>query len=270
MQHYERPRLLAPSISKVLGTLPLIDQAKLPGGGRRIIDRHSSSYLIPINGNKFIAIDGGIDRSAKRIEWFVNKQGLALKNCAALFITHAHVDHEGLLSKIADNQYTKVFISEADNKVLQGSAPVEGLASKICEKLPGSLSAAMPGIETEIIKDCDAIKFGQVTVNAFPTPGHTLGHLGYLVSNEDDGTDVLYSGDAFDFTRDGKALIAPCVFNGDNETSWQTLIDVPQRLVAAGKNHAEIVPAHSGNTNADALLRAGVKRMISDLGITKI
>ena len=270
MRHYERPRLLAPSISKVLGTLPLIDQAELPGGGRRIVDRHSSSYLIPIDGDKFIAIDGGMDRNAKRIEWFVNKQGLALKNCAALFITHAHIDHEGLLSKIADNQSTKVFISEADNKVLQRSAPVEGLASKICEILPGSLSAAMPGIKTEIINDGDEIKFGQVTVNAFHTPGHTLGHFGYLVSNEGDGTDVLYSGDAFDFTRDGKARIAPCVFNGDNEASWQTLIDVPKRLVAASKTHAEIVPAHSGNRGAETLLRAGVQRMIIESEINAI
>ena len=260
--HYESRRLLSPAVTNVIGCLPLIDFAELPGGGRRIIDRHGSSYVIPIGNEQFVAVDGGMDRQAKRLEWFINKQGLALKNCAALFITHAHIDHEGLLSKLADNKSTKVFINESENEVLQGRAQVEGLISKLIEKAPGLLSAAIPGIETEILSDGEIVKFSHLEVRAMTLPGHTTGNTGYMFSSESDGSDVLYSGDALDFTIKNDVRIAPSILSDDSALGWQTVINLPERLRSIGKSQAEIVPSHSGNSSADNLLGTVAKRLI--------
>ena len=260
--HHESPRLLSPALSKVMGYKPLIDLAQLPGNGRRIVDRHSSFNLILLGNEQFVVVDGGWDPSAKRLERFVKHQGLALKNCIASFTTHAHVDHLGLLSVIANNKSTKIYISEAENEVLQGRAPVSGSVSKLIEKMPGIPSVVMPGLDTEILSDGDVVKFDRLEVHAMALPGHTRGSSGYLFSNARDGSEVLYSGDAVDFMTNGKVRIAPGLLNDDDATNWQTIIDLPSRLISMHRDHAEIVPAHSGNSNVEALSRAVASRMI--------
>ncbi|MGH7234581.1 MAG: MBL fold metallo-hydrolase, partial [Candidatus Saccharimonadales bacterium] len=237
--------------------------AKLPGGSTRIVDRYSSYYPVPIgNSEDLILIDGGLDKGAKKLERVIKERSLGMGAIKAVLLTHVHADHIGAIKAMVDKGIDfKVFVSEEDNEVLQGKKPSDGKLQKLTDNLP-RLSAAIPGVETEIIKGGDLIRFGaQLSVRAFALPGHTKGSLGYALKSELDGSSTLYVGDAFDLTPDG-VKEAPWLVSGDVGAGRQSIIDLTGRITREGIEIDAVVPAHSGDASFGNLRRHRASQMV--------
>jgi glyoxylase-like metal-dependent hydrolase (beta-lactamase superfamily II) len=243
-------------VSKVAGVLTLEDGASLPGGSTRIVDAYSSFYPVPIgDSGKIVLIDGGLDKHGKKLEQFIEERSLSLTAIQAVILTHVHADHIGAIEALLNNDTkTKVFVSSADNEVLQGHRRSEGKLQKITDRIP-ALSPTISGVETEILEDGDVISFGdQLKVQALAIPGHTIGSMGFKVSSAIDGSRVLYVGDALDFTLNGPKN-SPWLLSGDTKTSKQSVIELIQRITHEGMAIDSVVPAHSGNSGFNILRR---------------
>ncbi len=202
-----------------------------------------------------VLVDGGMDKHGKRLERFVAQHDLGIGAVRAVLLTHAHRDHIGAIVSLLNRGVDiKVFASAAEDEVLQGQRRSEGKLQMVTDRLPG-LDAAIPGIETEILEDGDTISFGdQLQVKALAIPGHTKGSMGFEIKSSLDGSNVLYAGDALDFTPSG-AKNALWLLSGDTKISNQSIIELTNRIVREGTEIDAVVPAHSGDAHFNNLRR---------------
>jgi len=109
-------------------------------------------------------------------------------NVIALLNTHAHIDH------VLGNQFVlrkyKVpyYLHEADFPILQS---VENYAH-----VYGMGNYKVSPDPTHILKGGEALKFGEMDMKVFHTPGHCPGHVVYYLANEKlvVNGDVLFKG----------------------------------------------------------------------------
>lgn len=102
----------------------------------------------------------------------------------AIFLTHTHVDHVSATSALVPHFGCPVFAGAADIPLLE-MLPVQTKAFS----LP---PVPIPSVDHEL-KDGARIKVGELEIEALHTPGHSPGHLCFLVV---DGAErVMFTGD---------------------------------------------------------------------------
>ncbi len=111
-----------------------------------------------------------------------------------VFLTHADVDHCGGIDVSGINIFpnAQVYIGSEEEAYLTGSIhriKKLGLRIKNCVAL-------QPGYRK--LRDGEIVTIGDITVQAFHIPGHTLGHMCYIVDDK-----VLFSGDCLAVNDDG-------------------------------------------------------------------
>lgn len=153
-----------------------------------------------------------------------------------ILLTHYDADHSQVVHRLQRKLGAAVWLGTADAAILRREVPPP---TRIRRTLFRLAPADFPDGVTEL--DGERELFDGVT--AFPTPGHTPGHMAYQFG------DVLFSGDAVRVDRDGgiKRFYGP--LNSDNPLAARTTADLRQRLdrgavawVCAGHNR----PARTG------------------------
>jgi len=91
--------------------------------------------------------------------------------------------------------------------------------------------------EYEIIDDGDVVEVGRIRVKAIATPGHTPGHMAFLINDH-----ALFTGDAL-VLKDGKVQPFYSFWNMDNELDIRSV-----RKLAKLTNISVLLTSHTRHT----------------------
>jgi glyoxylase-like metal-dependent hydrolase (beta-lactamase superfamily II) len=138
-----------------------------------------------------VLIDTGLPgrRAAPRIERALHDVRRAVGEVTAILLTHKHPDHTGGVAELRRRSGARVIAHEADAPVITGT---EAFVLKPVQRI-GAIFMPMP--EPSPVDD---VLTGDSAIpvpgfRAVHTPGHTPGHMSYLLEREEV---VLFAGDA--------------------------------------------------------------------------
>ncbi len=183
-----------------------------------------------------IMIDAGYnyDRLREKMGWL----DIDPASIEHIFITHQDTDHVGALETDSAQLFRKatVYIGEIENRYLTGEARrkvIHGLY-----KLP------MVKMENKRVplKDGEVVRIGDIKIECILVPGHTWGHMVYLIDDE-----YLFTGDTIWFGADGGYSFIATLAE-DNKLAVRSL-EALERNLRARKRPIRIITGHTGWTD---------------------
>ena len=147
-------------------------------------------------------IDSGLPNKKQAILKALSGAGKKPEDLKRIVITHHHVDHTGSLAALVEATGAQVYIHPLDAPIVRGERPAPGpnpksILGKIVHPLIGlpplrSMYTLSPTRVDQEVQDGDDLPAAG-GLKAVHTPGHTAGHLAYLMPGHGG---VLFAGDA--------------------------------------------------------------------------
>ena len=187
-------------------------------------------------GSTLIAIDAGYKNHPGLLPG-CRKIGVDPAKVTALFLTHADPDHAGGLDIRQTNHFSSadVYVGETEENYLTNRyhrkqiGPV-GLKNSVAIK---------PGYH--LLKDSETVRIGALKIQALLVPGHTLGHMCYLIEDT-----MLFTGDSIALNKDGGWCFFS-LFNYDSRLNIQSLHALQERLNLSDIRY--VFTSHNGWTD---------------------
>ena len=143
-------------------------------------------------GDTTVMIDAGYnyDRLAEKMAWL----GIDPKSIRHILITHQDTDHVGAVEADSPGLFkkAKLHIGEIENRYLTGE-----VRRKVIYRLY-KLQQVTINNKKQLLKDGETLRIGDIKIKCFLVPGHTWGHMVYLVDDK-----YLFTGDTLWFGADG-------------------------------------------------------------------
>ena len=182
-----------------------------------------------------IMIDAGYnyDRLKEKMAWL----DLNAKDIKHILITHQDTDHVGAVEEDSDGLFShaKLYIGEIENRYLTG---------EVRRKVFGGLYK-LPKVkinnEKILLKSGEVFEIEGIKIECILVPGHTWGHLVYLIDNS-----YLFTGDTIWFGMDGGYSFINKLAE-DNELAVIALGDLEEKLFTRGLS-PKIITGHTGWT----------------------
>ncbi len=139
-----------------------------------------------------IMLDAGYnyDRLAEKMQWL----NINPKDIKEILITHQDTDHVGAIEKGSDGLFSEstIYIGRIENEYLEGR--------KRRKVFWGFYQLPQVHIDNKkvLVDDGQVFYIGNIKIEAFLVPGHTWGHLVYLIDDA-----YLFTGDTVWFGADG-------------------------------------------------------------------
>jgi hydroxyacylglutathione hydrolase len=190
-----------------------------------IRDRDVNLFLYS-DGESTLCIDAGYMNNDNLGSEF-EKMGIDPASITHLFLTHTDMDHAGGIDKDSRTDWfpnAKIFMGRDEECMIARDA-----TRMLFLLNPIEMSKAYV-----LLDDADLVHVGDVTVQAIATPGHTLGHMAYLINGE-----ILCTGDAL-VLKDEKVAPFYRTWNMDHEKAIQSV-----RKIAALENVSVLCTAHT-------------------------
>ncbi len=155
-----------------------------------------------------------------------------------ILITHQDTDHVGALETDSDQLFkdATVYIGEVENRYLTGEA-----RRKVMHGL-----YKLPMVKTNnkriTLKNGEVFHIGDIKIECLLVPGHTWGHMVYLIDDE-----YLFNGDTIWFGADGGYSFIATLAE-DNKLAVQSLAKLEQNLRTRNKP-IKIITGHTGWTD---------------------
>ena len=183
-----------------------------------------------------IMIDAGYnyDRLAEKMQWL----GINSKDIKEILVTHQDIDHVGAIEQGSDELFrdATIYIGNIENEYLEGRKHRKvfwGLTT-----LP-QVIIDNPKI---LIEDGQIFYIGNIKIEAFLVPGHTWGHLVYLVDDC-----YLFTGDTLWLGADGGYAFLNTLAE-DRKLQCQSLQRLKEILVKRNLQ-LKIITGHTGWTD---------------------
>ena len=192
----------------------ITDGEQLAAGVVTVKDSFVSAFLLDTEPGKVALIDAGKDASASAILGALARRGLKREAVSAIFLTHGHGDHTA-----GCKQFPGVDVYALANEVA-----LIGDAAKV----------------TYPMKDGDVATVGELSVQAFAVPGHTLGSAVFLARG------VLFFGDSAGASKDGTMMKAVRLFSKDSAQNVASLKALEARLAPRASEIKKLAFAHTG------------------------
>ena len=142
--------------------------------------------------NHTIMIDAGYnyDRLAEKMQWL----NINPKQIKEILVTHQDTDHIGAIEKGSDELFSDatIYIGKVENEYLEGHKH-----RKVFWGLT-TLPQVVIDNQKVLIEDGQVFYIGNIKVETILVPGHTWGHLVYLIDDS-----YLFTGDTIWFGADG-------------------------------------------------------------------
>ena len=183
-----------------------------------------------------IMIDAGYNyaRLQEKMQWL----DIDPASINHILITHQDTDHVGALEEDSERlfQNATVYIGEIENRYLTGETRrkvIHGLY-----KLP------MVKMDNRKVLLCDGEIFniGDIKIECILVPGHTWGHMVYLIDDE-----YLFTGDTIWFGADGGYSFISTLAE-DNKLAVRSLERLEQNI-RARKGRIAVITGHTGWTD---------------------
>ena len=180
-----------------------------------------------------IMIDAGYnyERLAEKMKW-LDIEPWSIND---ILITHQDTDHVGAVERDSDGlfRYAKLYISEIENLYMTGERRRKVIFGLY--KLPMVKS----NNERKLLKDGDIFQIGDIKVEAILVPGHTWGHMVYLIDDA-----YLFTGDTIWFGPDGGYSFINALAE-DNELAKRSLVKLEKLLRKRGII-PKVITGHTG------------------------
>ena len=183
-----------------------------------------------------IMIDAGYhyDRLREKMGW-LDLNPAAIQH---ILITHQDTDHVGAVETDSDGLFRNatLYIGEEENRYLTGE--------KRRRVIYGLYKLPMVKIENEkvLLKDSQVFNIGNIKIECFLVPGHTWGHMVYLIDDA-----YLFTGDTLWFGVDGGYSFINMLAES-NRIAIQSLEELENRL-RTRKLCPVIITGHTGWTD---------------------
>ena len=192
-------------------------------------------YFYTKNG-KTIMIDAGYnyERLEEKMGWL----DISPSSIEEILLTHLDTDHVGAVEKDSEGIFksAKLYIGETESKYLTGE-----FRRRVLFKLYKLPKVDIEN-EIELLQDGDIFYIGDIKVEAILVPGHTLGHLVYLIDDA-----YLFTGDTIWFGSDGGYSFLNSLAE-DNALSIRSLERLEKLLKERGLS-PKIISGHTGWTD---------------------
>ena len=195
----------------------------------------ANGYFYTKDG-KTIMIDAGYNY--KRLEEKMGWLDISPSSIEEILLTHLDTDHVGAVEKDSEGIFksAKLYIGETESKYLTGE-----LRRRVLFKLYKLPKVDIEN-EIELLQDGDIFYIGGIKVEAILVPGHTLGHLVYLIDDA-----YLFTGDTIWFGSDGGYSFLNSLAE-DNALSIRSLERLEKLLKERGLS-PKIISGHTGWTD---------------------
>lgn len=183
-----------------------------------------------------IMIDAGYNygRLAEKMEWL----DIDPKSVRHILITHQDTDHVGALERDSEQLFrdATVYIGEIENRYLTGE-----VRRKVIHGL-----YKLPLVRTDnrkvLLKDGEVFTIGDIRIECILVPGHTWGHMVYLVDDT-----YLFTGDTIWFGVDGGYSFISTLAE-DNKLAVRSLAALEKNIRARGRRIV-VITGHTGWTD---------------------
>ena len=183
-----------------------------------------------------IMIDAGYnyDRLKEKMSWLE----IEPSSIRHILITHQDTDHVGAVETDSDGLFKNatLYISEIENRYLTGEKRRKVIFGLY--KLPMVKSDN----RRVLLQDGQILNIGSIRVECILVPGHTWGHMVYLIDNE-----YLFTGDTIWFGADGGYSFINSLAE-DNELAKKSLAELEQKLKRKGLS-PKVITGHTGWTD---------------------
>lgn len=185
---------------------------------------------------KTIMIDAGYnyERLAEKMKWLEIEPA----SIQHILLTHLDTDHVGAVERDSEGLFrnAKLYLGEIENKYLTGEARRRVLFGHY--KIP----MVKTDNEKRLLKDGEVFSIEDIKVEAILVPGHTFGHLVYLIDDA-----YLFTGDTIWFGPDGGYSFLNSLAE-DNELAKSSLVKLEKILKERGIT-PKIISGHTGWTD---------------------
>ena len=186
-------------------------------------------------GGTTIMIDAGYhyDRLAEKMGWL----GIEPGSIRHILITHQDTDHVGAVEADGPGIFRNahLFIGEVENRYLTGE-----VRRRVCYHLY-KLPQVTIHNEKTLVKDGEVLEIDGIQIECFLVPGHTWGHMVYLIDGQ-----YLFTGDTIWFGADGGYSFISGLAE-DNRLAVRSLAELEDRLWERGLR-PRILTGHTGWT----------------------
>ena len=186
--------------------------------------------------NAVIMIDAGYnyDRLAEKMGWL----GIDPQSVQHILITHQDTDHVGAVEADSPGlfQNAALYIGEVENRYLTGE-----VRRKVIYHLY-KLPQVTINNKKVLLQDGEVINIDGIKIECFLVPGHTWGHMVYLVDDR-----YLFTGDTIWFGADGGYSFISALAE-DNELAVRSLTALEEKLRRRDL-HPLFITGHTGWTD---------------------
>ncbi len=155
-----------------------------------------------------------------------------------ILITHQDTDHVGALERDSELLFKNatVYLSDIENRYLTGE-----VRRKVIHGLYRLPMVKMDNRKV-LLKDGQIFQIDGIKIECILVPGHTWGHLVYLIDDE-----YLFTGDTIWFGADGGYSFISTLAE-DNRLSIRSLETLEKKLLGRNRN-MKIITGHTGWTD---------------------
>lgn len=183
-------------------------------------------------GDTTIMVDAGYnyDRLAEKMGWL----GIDPKSIHHILITHQDTDHVGAVEADSPGLFrnAKLYIGEIENRYLIGEARRKVIYHLY--KLPQVTICN----EKQLLHDGEVFDIDGIRIECFLVPGHTWGHMVYLIDDK-----YLFTGDTLWFGADGGYSFISSLAES-NKLAVRSLAELERKLRARGL-HPYFITGHT-------------------------
>ena len=181
-------------------------------------------------GDTTIMIDAGYnyDRLAEKMGWL----GIDPKSIRHILITHQDTDHVGAVEADSPGLFrdAKLYIGEVENRYLTGE-----VRRKVIYHLY-KLPQVTINNEKVLLHDGEVFDIDGIKIECFLVPGHTWGHMVYLIDDE-----YLFTGDTLFHLGCGRTDFP----GGDHDTLLHSI----RKVLFALPEETAVLPGHGPATS---------------------
>lgn len=148
-----------------------------------ICDRGDTNFYIYTDGKDTICFDVGYIHN-NYVEKDFQEIGIDPKSISHVFLTHTDMDHAGSLDTDSKSDWlnsdVKIYMNREEEKLIK-----KRQRRRFLFYTPIEIDR-----QYDFLSDGDILNVGNIKIKAIHTPGHTLGHMSYLVNDK-----FLFTGD---------------------------------------------------------------------------
>jgi hydroxyacylglutathione hydrolase len=205
----------------------------LGAGFEPVQDGMSTVYLLDAGGGQIVLMDAGNDATGAAILAALQKRNASRDNVVAIFITHAHQDHDATIALFPK---AAIYAMKREVPLAEDSEPPGGpLLRLFGARNPHPFHVGHP------LDDGEKVSVGALDVTAFAVPGHTPGSGAYLVQG------VLFLGDAAEIDSKQRIVGPNWLFSNDTKQGAASLRHLAEELKPRAGEVKLLATAHTGN-----------------------